>query len=309
VARVVDGFKDEEGRARLDGREAINIQVKKRAGENVLGIAEQVDLLIEEKMATWPAGTKVTKLMDRAKEIRIMVSDLENNIITGLILVIVVLFFVMGVRNAVLVSLAIPFSMLLSFMILHALGITLNMVVLFSLTLSLGMLVDNAIVIVENIFRYMEQGVPRFQAAVKATHEVAQPVAASTLTTVAAFFPILFWPGIMGEFMAYLPKTVIITLSSSLFVALVINPALAAIFLRLPTGHRSSKVKVTVEEIEQAGEAPLTVRGPFLRAYRRLLNGALNHRLAVVAISFLSLIAMAMIWFYVECHLYQSGHA
>ena len=298
VARVVDGFKDEEGRARLDGREAINIQVKKRAGENVLRIAEQVDLLVEEKMATWPAGTKVTKLMDRAKEIRVMVSDLENNIITGLILVIVVLFFVMGVRNAVLVSLAIPFSMLLSFMALHALGITLNMVVLFSLTLSLGMLVDNAIVIVENIFRYMEQGVPRFQAAVKATHEVAQPVAASTLTTVAAFFPMLFWPGIMGEFMAYLPKTVIITLSSSLFVALVINPALAAIFLRLPAGHRSSKIKVTVEEIEQAGEAPLTVRGPFLRAYRGLLNGALNHRLAVVAISFLSLIAMAMIWFY-----------
>ena len=216
VARVVDGFKDEEGRARLDGREAINIQVKKRAGENVLRITEQVDLLIEEKMVTWPAGTQVTKLMDRAKEIRNMVSDLENNIITGLILVIVVLFFVMGVRNAVLVSLAIPFSMLLSFSVLHALGITLNMVVLFSLTLSLGMLVDNAIVIVENIFRYMEQGVPRFQAAVKATHEVAQPVAASTLTTVAAFFPMLFWPGIMGEFMAYLPKTVIITMSSSL---------------------------------------------------------------------------------------------
>jgi len=298
VARVVDGFKDEEGRARLDGREAINIQVKKRAGENVLRITEKVDLLIEAKMATWPAGTKMTKLMDRAKEIRIMVSDLENNIITGLILVIVVLFFVMGVRNAVLVSLAIPFSMLLSFMVLHALGITLNMVVLFSLTLSLGMLVDNAIVIVENIFRYMEQGVPRFQAAVKATAEVAQPVAASTLTTVAAFFPILFWPGIMGEFMAYLPKTVIITLSSSLFVALVINPALAALFMRLPAGHRSSKVKVTVEEIEQAGEAPLTVRGPFLKAYRRLLNGALNHRLAVVAMSFLALIAMAMIWFY-----------
>jgi len=298
VARVVDGFKDEEGRARLSGHQAINIQVKKRAGENVLHITDQVDRLIEEQMPTWPAGTKVSKLMDQAKDIRGMVSDLENNIITGLILVIVVLFFVMGVRNAVLVSLAIPFSMLLSFMVLHALGITLNMVVLFSLTLSLGMLVDNAIVIVENIFRYMEQGVPRIQAAMRATSEVAQPVIASTLTTVAAFSPLIFWPGIMGEFMSYLPKAVIITLSSSLFVAMVINPALAAIFLRLPPTHRFAKIKVSVEEIEQAGEAPITVRGPMLKAYRRLLNSALNHRLAVLAMAFLSVVAMAMIWFH-----------
>ena len=298
VARVVDGFKDEEGRARLNGREAINIQVKKRAGENVLRIAEQVDRIIEEQMPTWHKGTEVTKLMDQAKDIRIMVADLENNIITGLILVVVVLFFVMGVRNAVLVSLAIPFSMLLSFIALHALGITLNMVVLFSLTLSLGMLVDNAIVIVENIFRYMEQGVPRVQAAMKATAEVAQPVIASTLTTVAAFFPLVFWPGIMGEFMSYLPKAVIITLSSSLFVAMVINPALAAIFLRLPPGHRFAKIKATAEEIEQAGEAPITVRGPLLKAYRRLLTGALNHRLPVILTAFLILVTMAMIWFF-----------
>ena len=239
VARVVDGFKDEEGRSRLNGREAVNMQVKKRAGENIIRIIEQVDRPHRaEEEDLGPPGSRSPSSWTSAKDIRIMVSDLENNIVSGLVLVIVVLFFVMGVRNAVLVSLAIPFSMFLSFVVLHALGITLNMVVLFSLTLSLGMLVDNAIVIVENIFRYMEQGVPRLQAAVKATAEVAQPVAASTLTTVAAFFPILFWPGIMGEFMNYLPKTVIITLLSSLFVALVINPALAAFFLRLPAGHR-----------------------------------------------------------------------
>ena len=298
VARVKDGFKDEKGRARLNGHEAVNIQVKKRAGENVLRISEQMDRLIEERRPTWPSGTRITKLMDQAKDIKIMVSDLENNIITGLVLVIVVLFFVMGMRNAVLVSIAIPFSMFISFILLHALGITLNMVVLFSLTLALGMLVDNAIVIVENIFRYMEQGVPRIQAAMKATGEVAQPVTASTLTTVAAFFPLLFWPGIMGEFMSYLPKTVIITLSSSLFVAMVINPALAAIFLRLPFGYRPSGVSVDPEEIEAAGEAPITVRGPLLKAYRYLLRGALNHRLAVLAVSFLAVLAMAMLWFY-----------
>jgi multidrug efflux pump subunit AcrB len=171
-------------------------------------------------------------------------------------------------------------------------------VVLFSLTLSLGMLVDNAIVIVENVFRYMQQGVPRMQAAIRATSEVAQPVAASTLTTVAAFFPMLFWPGIMGEFMVYLPKTVIITLSCSLFVAMIINPALAAIFMRLPAGSRHATVKVSAEEIENAGESPITVRGPLLRAYRSLLRSALNHRMAVVTISFLSLVALAMVWLY-----------
>jgi multidrug efflux pump subunit AcrB len=298
VARVVDGFKEEEGRSRLNGREAVNIQVKKRAGENILEITDQVFDLIEEKKPTWPTGTEITKLMDQSKDIRIMVSDLENNIITGLILVIVVLFFAMGVRNAVLVSMAIPFSMFTSFVILQALGITLNMVVLFSLTLALGMLVDNAIVIVENIFRYMEQGVPRIQAAMRATGEVAQPVTASTLTTVAAFFPLIFWPGIMGEFMSYLPKAVIITLSSSLFVAMVINPALAAFFLKLPFGHPFTRVQVRAEEIERAGEAPIAVRGPILVGYRNFLNSALNHRVAVLILSFLVVIVMFMVWLY-----------
>jgi multidrug efflux pump len=298
VARVVDGFKDEEGRSRLNGQEAVNIQIKKRAGENILDITDKVSAIIAEKRQTWPTGTEISKLMDQAKEIRIMVSDLENNIMTGLILVIVVLFFVLGIRNAVLVSMAIPFSMFISFVALRALGITLNMIVLYSLTLALGMLVDNAIVIVENIFRFMEQGVPRIQAAMKATSEVAQPVIASTLTTLAAFSPLIFWPGIMGEFMSYLPITVIITLASSLFVAMVINPALAAIFLKLPYGHRFAQKRVTAEDIELAGEAPIEIRGPLLKGYRSLLKGALNHRLAVLLMAFLAVVAMVMIWMY-----------
>lgn len=298
VARVVDGFKDEEGRSRLNGQEAVNIQIKKRAGENILDITDKMSVIVDEKRRSWPTGTEITKLMDQAKEIRIMVSDLENNIITGLILVIVVLFFFLGARNAFLVSMAIPFSMFISFVALSALGITLNMVVLFSLTLALGMLVDNAIVIIENIFRFMEQGVPRIQAAMKATSEVAQPVIASTLTTLAAFFPLIFWPGIMGEFMSYLPLTVIITLSSSLFVALVINPALAAIFLKLPFGHPFARKQTTAEDIEKAGEAPIAIRGPLLKGYRSLLKSALNHRLAVLFLAFLAVVAMAMIWMY-----------
>jgi len=298
VAKVTDGYKDEVGRARLNGKQAVNITVKKRAGENILRITEEIAQLIEDRQQTWPAGTTITKLMDQSKDIRMMVADLENNIVSGLILVIVVLLFVLGVRNAILVGLSIPFSMFLSFMVLKMMGITLNMVVLFSLTLSLGMLVDNAIVIVENIFRYMEQGVPRLRAAVTATGEVLQPVAASTLTTLAAFFPILFWPGIMGEFMTYLPKTVIITLSASLFVAMVINPALAAIFMKLPIGRRLAGKLLTADAIGKAGEAPIAVKGILLKSYRSLLNSSLNHRVAVVLISFLSLVAMAMMWFY-----------
>jgi len=171
MARVVDGFKDETSRARLDGVEAVSISIKKRAGENIIAITDQVEEIIERRSPSWPQGTRITKLMDKAKDIRLMVADLENNILSGLVLVVVVLLFSLGLRNAVLVSLAIPLSMLLSFTVLGMLGVTLNMVVLYSLTLALGMLVDNAIVIVENIYRHMQQGVPRIQAAMQAASD------------------------------------------------------------------------------------------------------------------------------------------
>lgn len=298
VARVVDGFKDEEGRSRMNGQPAVNIQVKKRAGENVLRIDGEIDQLVEAQKPFWPKGTTLTKVLDRAKEIKIMISDLENNIITGLILVVITLFFVLGTRNAVLVALAIPFSMLMTFSILQILGITLNMVVLFALTLALGMLVDNAIVIVENIFRYMEQGVPRIEAAMRGTGEVSKPVIASTLTTVLAFFPMIYWPGTLGEFMAFLPKTVIITLLASLFVALIITPALAAIFMRLPAGHAHDSTPRSAEDIREAGESPIAIRGPVLKTYRAFLTSALNHRVAVLGISFMVLIALLLTWIY-----------
>ena len=128
---MVDGFKEETSRSRLNGTDAVNISVKKRTGENILQITDRVDEIIQTHIATWPQGTHITKLMDKAKDVRLLVADLENNILTGLILVILVLLFAMGFRNAVLVGLAVPFSMLLSFAVLYALGITLNMVVLF----------------------------------------------------------------------------------------------------------------------------------------------------------------------------------
>lgn len=293
VARVVDGFKDETSRSRLNGRESVNIAVKKRAGENIIEITDRIDEILSRLSATWPGGTEIIKVMDKAKDIRMMVADLNNNILTGLILVVIVLLFAMGLRNAVLVGLAIPFSMLLSFIVLYSMGITLNMVVLFSLTLALGMLVDNAIVIVENIYRYMQQGVSRIDAAMRATSEVAWPVIGSTLTTLAAFLPMIFWPGIMGEFMSYLPVTVVVTLTSSLFVAMVINPALAAFFMK---ASNTTGQQLSPEEASAAGEKPVEIKGVFLTFYSKLLRGALAHRIAVLLISFAGLILLVQGW-------------
>ena len=294
VARVLDDFKDEESRSRLDGRSAVNISVKKRSGENIIAISKEVDRIIEKRQPTWPSGTEITKVMDKSRDIELMVKDLENNILSGLVLVLVVIFFAMGIRNALLVSLAIPMSMLLSFTVLHIMGITLNMVVLFSLTLALGMLVDNAIVIVENIYRFMEQGAGRVEAAMKATSEVAYPVIGSTVTTLAAFSPMLFWPGIMGEFMSYLPLTLIITLSSSLFVALVINPALASIFMKAKKLDNSSSK--SVDEIAKAVEQPIAIKGPLLKSYAKLLSSALEMPITVIATAFCVLILLFQMW-------------
>lgn len=295
VATVVDGIKEETSRSRLNGVDSVNISVKKRAGENIVFIADKVDALVKEAEKVFPKNTTITKLMDQSKDIRAMVADLENNILSGLILVVIVLFLALGFRNALLVGMAIPFSMFLSFTVLQALGYTLNMVVLFSLTLALGMLVDNAIVIIENIYRYMQQGVPKVEAAMKATGEVAWPVIGSTLTTLAAFFPMIFWPGIMGEFMKYLPITLIVTLSSSLFVAMVINPALCAFFMTVKTKFNGNGL--TAEEIKSQGEKPIEIKGPLLKLYTKLLNKALDHKFTVLIGSFAVMVLLIEIWF------------
>ncbi len=295
VAMVIDGFKEETSRSRLDGRAAVSISVKKRSGENIIAISRQVDQLIEQEKPAWPNNTGIVKVMDTASDIEGMVADLENNILTGLLLVVVVIFFAMGFRNAILVSMAIPFSMLLSFTVLYLLGITLNVVVLFGLTLALGMLVDNAIVIIENIYRYMEQGASRFEAAKRATSEVAYPVIGSTLTTLGAFSPMLFWPGIMGEFMRYLPLTLIVTLTSSLFVAMVINPALASMFMKVK-GDGKQQNELSVNEIAAAGEKPVEIQGRVLKGYTRILHFSLKRPITIVLIAFAILILLFQTW-------------
>ena len=270
VATVHFTFEDRTSYARLEGVESITLAVKKRTGENIIAVADQVFALLEVARGMVPDGIDLSVTLNQSKDIRRMVTELENNILTGLILVVAVLFLFLGLRNSLFVALAIPFSMLLSFIVIQALGMTLNMVVLFSLILALGMLVDNAIVIVENIYRHMQEGKGRVASSREAASEVGWPVISSTLTTLCAFFPMTFWPGIMGEFMKFLPITLIITLTSSLFVALVINPVICASFMRLRPAELN----------------PDEDRTLVLRLYRRLLEKALDYRWTVLAFSF-----------------------
>ncbi len=280
VATVDFTFEDRLSHARLGGQESISLAVKKRTGENIIAVADQVFALLQTARDLVPEGISLEVTLNQSKDIRRMVGELENNILTGLILVVAVLFLFLGLRNSLFVALAIPFAMLLSFMMIQALGMTLNMVVLFSLILALGMLVDNAIVIVENVYRHMQEGNGRIKAARIAASEVGWPVISSTLTTLCAFFPMIFWPGIMGEFMKFLPITLIITLSASLFVALVINPVLCAGFMRLrPT------------ELHPREDRTLIVR-----LYRRTLETALDHSLLVALAAFGLLIGVSALY-------------
>ena len=239
VAEVKFGFKERSTYSTLNGSPVITLGVKKRSGENILDTATEVKAILENELPLLPPTTTYTITNDQSKDVVSMVSNLENNIISGLLLVVGVLLFFLGVRNSSFVGISIPMSMFLSFILLSIVGITMNMVVLFSLILALGMLVDNAIVVVENIYRYLEEGYDNFEAAKKGTGEVAVPIITGTFTTIAAFAPMVFWPGITGEFMSYLPKTLIITLGSSLFVGLVINPVICALFMRVD--HEENK--------------------------------------------------------------------
>ncbi len=234
IGKVTYGFKDRTSIARSDGFPVASLDVIKRSGENLLNAADKIKLIIEEaENNVLPVDMKITIFNDQSINTRNQVNNLENSIISGVILVVIVLLFFLGLRNAVFVGIAIPLSMLTGIIVLHATGTTLNLVVLFGLILALGMLVDNGIVVVENVYRYMQNGKSGDVSAKQGTGEVAWPIIASTATTLAAFLPLAFWPGIMGEFMKYLPLTLIIVLSSSLFVALVINPVFTAKLMKV----------------------------------------------------------------------------
>ena len=271
LARVIDGTEERKTFSRMNGRPSVTLSVTKRAGANILEVAQAVKDLAAEHAKSWPEGVGFRVLGDQSEGIETSVTDLQNNIITALILVVSVIVFFMGVRNSLFVAVSIPLSMLMSFLALSVFGFTLNMVVLFSLMIALGMLVDNAIVVVENVYRHNELGRDSREAAIRGTDEVAIPVAASTATTVAAFLPMVFWPGIMGEFMGFLPKTVIIVLTASLVVAIGSLPVFMSRFLPNPTVPED-------DETTDGGIEPMPPLGRIMGAYRSVLEFSIRFR-------------------------------
>ena len=234
VATVQFVEKEKTSYAREFHKPVVSLDIIKRAGENLIEASTGITgIIADARENDLPADLSVTITNDQSDQTRSQVDELQNSIIFGVLLVVGVLLFFLGMRNALFVGIAIPMSMFLSFIVLSALGITFNTMVLFSLVLALGMLVDNGIVVVENIYRYMDEGKSPFEAAKYGVGEIAWPIISSTATTVAAFIPLALWPGIIGQFMQYLPITLMVVLSASLFVALVINPVLAVIFMRV----------------------------------------------------------------------------
>jgi len=275
IANVTFGDADISSYARQFQEPVVMLDIKKRSGENLLEAADKIKKIVAERKGI-PEGVDVSITNDQSSATRGMVSNLENSIIFGIILVVLVLMFFLGLKNALFVGVAIPLSMFMSFMILDSMGITLNTMVLFSLVLALGMLVDNGIVVVENVYRLMDEGYSATNAAKYGVGEVALPIIASTATTLAAFVPLAMWPGIIGEFMKYLPLTLMIVLGSSLFIALVINPVFAAVWMSVESKVPNKKRLMILAAVAIGLGLLFAVAGVILLSNLLIVGGVLT---------------------------------
>ncbi|USH02042.1 efflux RND transporter permease subunit [Grimontia kaedaensis] len=279
VATVRRAFKDPESFARLDGKPAVVLDVKKRAGENIIETVELAKAVMNEaqKSPLWPGALQVKYTWDGSEDVRSMLTDLQNNILSAILLVVIVIIAILGARTALLVGVSIPGSFLTGLVVLSLAGLTVNIVVLFSLIMAVGLLVDGAIVVTEYADRRMREGVDRKMAYREAAHRMAWPIIASTATTLAAFAPLLFWPGITGEFMGYMPLTLIATLAASLAMALLFVPVLGSMV--------GKPLPLTAEQ--QAGTHALE-QGDFsqargiTRAYINTLSVAIKHPIKIL---------------------------
>jgi len=251
VAQVSFKEKERTTYAREFGERVVMLDVKKRSGRNMVAAAEKIQKIVKyAKSNVFPRDLKVTIANDQSSKTVGMVDDLVNNIIFGIILVVLVLMFFLGLKNALFVGFAIPMSMFMSLMILDALGYTMNTMILFGLIMGLGMLVDNGIVVVENVYRLMEnEGLNRVAAAKKGISEIAFPIIISTATTIAAFIPLGMWPGMMGEFMIYFPITLSVVLGSSLFVAIFFNSVMVSQFMKIEDSEMPLKRIIIISVI------------------------------------------------------------
>lgn len=291
IASVRRTFEDRESYARLNGRPAISLEIKKRLGENIIETVNEVKALVKEEQKSWPANIELTFSNDESRNIRNMLTDLQNNVLSAVLLVMIIVVGALGLRTGLLVGIAIPGSFLTGILVLAAFGLTVNIVVLFSLILSVGLLVDGAIVVTEYADRKMIEGLPRTKAYAEAAKRMAWPIIASTATTLAAFLPLLFWPGIVGEFMKFLPITLIATLAASLAMALVFVPTLGA---QIGKPGAVSPRMIDQMAVMESGSIE-DIKG-FTGFYVRMLRAALRHPAKVVFCAVTALIAAWMLY-------------
>ncbi len=292
VATLRRTFKDPNSYARINGQSALALEVSKRSGANIIETIESVRAVVDQASQVWGANIQVNYLQDKSERIRTMLGDLENNVITAIILVMIVIVAALGLRPSILVGLAIPGSFLAGMMVLNFMGITLNMLVLFSLILVVGMLVDGAIVTIELADRKIAEGIDPKDAYAEASKRMSWPIIASTATTLAVFVPLLFWPGMVGEFMKFLPITVIITLLASLAMALIFIPVLGGM---LHPKEKSGKEKTFDQKnhvsIKAAEHGDLDSIEGWVGRYLRSLKFILRHPGKSLGVAMLCLIA------------------
>ena len=295
IAQVRRTFRDPSTYARVNGKPAVALEVSKRSGENVIATIEKIRAVVTSEQLKWPTtlreSVKVSYSQDRSGQIRTMLSDLQNSVLSAVILVMVVVIAALGIRSGALVGMAIPGSFLTALLLLYLLGVSLNIVVLFSLILAVGMLVDGAIVVTEFADRRLSEGVPRRQAYLQASQRMAAPIIASTATTLAAFLPLVFWPGIVGEFMKFLPMTVLMTLSASLLMALIFVPTVGALIGK--PADISSQALRTLNAVE-SGDL-FSISG-FTGRYLTLLAHAVKRPGQVMALAIGLLIGVLLLY-------------
>jgi multidrug efflux pump len=291
VAEVRRTYKDAESYARLDGNPALAIEVVQRSGANIIGTVDEVMSLIEEDRRYWPEGVTIVASRDKSKDVHQMLSNLQNSVISAVLLVFIVIIGILGFRAASLVGVSIPGSFLLGILVIASFGATINMMVLFALIMAVGLLVDGAIVVTELADRRMAEGINRHDAYSGAARRMSLPIIASTCTTLAAFVPLVFWPGMIGEFMKFLPITLVAVLSASLFMALLFVPTLGSIFGS--TGAIDSEARRNLTAVETGDLDTVSgLTGKYIRFLKKSLRrpwlnvGAVTALLFVIYVAF-----------------------
>lgn len=288
IADVRRTFKDAERYAYANGQQAISLDVQKRKGANLIAAMDEIDVLVREARATLPPAVEISYLNNTIPLVIEQVSGLQGNMATAMFLVLLVVITAVGVRSGILVALSVPFSFFFAFIVISALGFTYNFMVIFGLLLGLGMLIDGSIVMVEFADRKMAEGYPRRDAYQEAVNRMFWPIVASTLTTLAAFLPMMFWPGVSGEFMRYLPITVFAVLVGALLYALLFAPTLGALFGKSSTAGAAAGSQ-NLRELETGDPTAL---GGATGLYARILRVAVNIPIIVFVGSILTLVVI-----------------